>query len=677
MPVFIIFLCAALLSFVNVTYDLLREARNIETVTVAVKGLPPAALSGIHVYRISPKNDAFELTNLNGLWISDDAGYFKTLMIGMKNGLAGRIGSVEIGIGGKSFVFSGKEFKENFRIASNPGIPAAGIDYSVFRAPGNVAGHFPLIYKGNALAINWGGWADLFRLAVSEYFSYFYMIVFILLMFLIFYLYKIRGIENKKYLSAVELAILSATIAVSLIFMYYSLDGGLLHPETNTRLPHYLSKSKSILEKIFDIRMTDYGLFQARELSYLFDIFDCSFISFSFNNGFPHFMSVTYMLALIAAGIIHYLFCRKVLKNGFLTTLLTLLLLYTACCVFMSGNFYRTAKIGCAVSFYTLIVMIYANYIKDGRHAKWYMPAVIAILSLISCLFDKQGYFLCIGLVLLIVLFSLNDKNSNIFKACGLPVISALFIYLAWNYIISPAVTFRLFGYHANFSYQDVSIISAFEPVTVIKSIGLYLDTFRLFFGNIPAVLSIAASIFVMIIFYLVMKPGKITVLIIITAAALIVFMNSIMLARHSPLLWPDVRREFYWLPATFILLFLLTVLIEKIKEKYPAYKPFIQILLALLIIGNISMLKDNRSIIEEGHLESYFGDTHEILPILYRGYSVKTKTYDITGQVPVKSTNIISYTGITAIREPQPSAKDIIDENQALEFLLENRIKR
>src|SRR2546427_124721 len=74
-----------------------------------------------------------------------------------------------------------------------------------------------------------------------------------------------------------------------------SLQLGVLNNEGYWYLPYYLS-DRPLLAKVFDSRYTEVGLYQARELSYLFDWLDSIFIAACVHVGVPHFLSVTYFV---------------------------------------------------------------------------------------------------------------------------------------------------------------------------------------------------------------------------------------------------------------------------------------------------------------------------------------------------------------------------------------------
>ena len=54
--------------------------------------------------------------------------------------------------------------------------------------------------------------------------------------------------------------------------------GGFTHPESNVFLRVYNDCSRPVYKIVFDPRLTGWGAYQARELSYLVDCFDARFI---------------------------------------------------------------------------------------------------------------------------------------------------------------------------------------------------------------------------------------------------------------------------------------------------------------------------------------------------------------------------------------------------------------
>ena len=164
----------------------------------------------------------------------------------------------------------------------------------------------------------------------------------------------INHLEKSKLTFVFCLILLLSIIAFSIIFR----QGGYSHPESQSFILNYLD-NRPVTQKIFDIQKNDWGFYQARELSYFFDMIDAHFIQLSVRFGFPHFYSLTHFVGLLLTLIILYLIYFKLLKfkSLIIFTLLTALFL-TAPATFFSGIFFRTSKI-LTIVFFTSTLYFY------------------------------------------------------------------------------------------------------------------------------------------------------------------------------------------------------------------------------------------------------------------------------------------------------------------------------
>jgi len=95
--------------------------------------------------------------------------------------------------------------------------------------------------------------------------------------------------------------VLFLPILVILVYIFSSIfigKGELVHPEIQIRLPNFIDE-RPFLNKIFDINKHGANEYQARELSYFFDLLDANFIKLSAQMGFPHFYSLTYYISVM------------------------------------------------------------------------------------------------------------------------------------------------------------------------------------------------------------------------------------------------------------------------------------------------------------------------------------------------------------------------------------------
>lgn len=239
---------------------------------------------------------------------------------------------------------------------------------------------------------------------------------------------------------------------LSLIFFSIYFRGGeFLHTESKKYIFNYLD-NRPLAQKIFDIKRNDWAAYQARELSYLFDIIDAYFIKYSIKLGLPHFYSISYFIGLVAILPLSYSICIKYLRlrSPLIFGLLAALFL-TAPSTFFSGFFLRSAKILTAV-FFTLIFYILLKLLRDltldTRNSKldkevrslkleknrasnfqlqdptssFKLPVpfyFIIPLSLLMSVSDRQGYFFLLSLTFiffLLTIYSFFSKRKIIYS---------------------------------------------------------------------------------------------------------------------------------------------------------------------------------------------------------------------------------------------------------------------
>jgi len=157
------------------------------------------------------------------------------------------------------------------------------------------------------------------------------------------------------HIGGVHIAVLSVFFITLSVLNHH---GGFLHIELNEYIPFYLSDSP-LLNKLYDSKVTEQGLFRARELSYLVDFFDYKFFELSVKLGYPHFLSLFHYVFSLIISLLLWQFCVKDLELGKLEATLLILLFWTSTYIFLGGILFRTAKIGVALISVALFVILY------------------------------------------------------------------------------------------------------------------------------------------------------------------------------------------------------------------------------------------------------------------------------------------------------------------------------
>src|SRR6266404_7776137 len=108
---------------------------------------------------------------------------------------------------------------------------------------------------------------------------------------------------------------------------------------------NYLQK-RPFLAQIFDPQINDWGAYQARELSYVFDLIDARTFAALLDRHLLIFVPLSAVLGLIAVSAIYFWGARKILGlNG--VTICMLLSLFLSCIVVQASTpiLYRSSKI--------------------------------------------------------------------------------------------------------------------------------------------------------------------------------------------------------------------------------------------------------------------------------------------------------------------------------------------
>jgi hypothetical protein len=428
------------------------------------------------------------------------------------------------------------------------------------------------------------------------------------------------------FFTCLVLAILSA--------MYHR--GGILHPELELRLPYYLS-NRPLLSKLFDSRsVIDTGLYRARELSYLLDFIDNQFIALSVRLGFPHFLSLVHYVFAILIGCILWQFSVRELKLNVWIGLCLVLLWWTSPTVFLSGIFFRTAKIGTALTTVILYFYIYNIISADRQNKDYHLPAsnwwICFAVSFMSSLLDEQGLFTLGLIIAFLLLWILAFPNINLYKLLG-AFISSLVLSLIYRFYAAPYLTFLMNQYWPSFSYQQLPWSELFSNQSLFY-LGagpiLYIDTLRFLIGNIPETimgLFLVVPIAAMLIPN--MKKNKfdksenkifwiVFIGLLSTNVIFIIAMYSLMLIRHPALFFEEVRLSgYYFLPATAMFSMTLAFLLSRVIKIQFIPKWVVFTFLILAIAGNVIAIPQHEAIQEHGFMQAYFQSGPRLLDAL------------------------------------------------------------
>ena len=400
--------------------------------------------------------------------------------------------------------------------------------------------------------------------------------------------------------------------------------GGVLHPELELRIPYYLS-NRPLLNKLFDSRsVVDSGLYRARELSYFLDFIDSQFIALSVRLGHPHFLSLVHYTFTILIGCILWHFSVRELKLNAWIGLCLVLLFWTSPTIFLSGAFFRTAKIGVALTTIILYYYIYKIIVADRQNKDYRLiPSHLWIcfaVSFISTLLDEQGLYTLGMVIAFLLLWITAFSSTNLYKLLG-AFISALVLNLIYRYLFAPYLTFLLNHYWPDFSYEQLPWHKLFSDQGLFY-LGagpiLYIDTLRFLIGNIPETamaLLLIILVFAGLVSYLKKSGSKKTeskmfgvVLtgLLFTNIIFIIAMYSLMVLRHPALFFPSVRGSgYYWIPTTAMFSMTLAFLLSRAANIQYIPRWAVLTLLTFAILGNIIAIPQHKYF-QDGFIQAY-----------------------------------------------------------------------
>ena len=406
--------------------------------------------------------------------------------------------------------------------------------------------------------------------------------------------------------------------------------GGILHPECAAFLQHYLSDNH-LLNKIYDSNVVDIGCFQARDLSFFFDYIDCKFIALSISLGYPHFYSFTHYLFAISIGLIIWRFSVKELALKPLMGAGIVMLFWTSPSVFLC-NYFRSSKIGAALAVTVLFYWICSILRKDLRSNEYRLaPAAWpACFSAIWCatLFDTQGLFLAGVFFAFILLWFSAFPSKNIFKLL-LAFCAGITLCLLYKYQISPSVTFLLNHYRPDAWYLQIPVEQFIAQYRYWICNGAYLlaDTARFLIGNISYRTELIAGfmMFLSLAFTcarLMAERKKLKLFSVVVAGfvmcyTLICLMLAIMASKHPAILWPDVRRVYYWLPIVSVLCMTIAFILSQFTSTRLTRRWLVYACMIIAIAGNIYAIPRHRAVLISGHLKGSYESAPGLLAAL------------------------------------------------------------
>ncbi len=403
---------------------------------------------------------------------------------------------------------------------------------------------------------------------------------------------------------------------------------GIIDSEAMEFVLNYLQR-RPFFAQIFDPQINDWGAYQARELSYVFDLIDARLFAFLLDRHVFVLVPLSGILGLIAMSAIYFWGARKVFGLNLVTTCL-LLALFLSCIVVQASTpiLYRSSKIILCVAMVAFLFYLFALLKLSKARVTLSKTATLFLFGLVMALTDRQGFFYLISataVVLILWLFakrreeSIESAHARVMGANAAAIIATVF----YNRILTPWLVHSLNGYWPDFSYQNLPWSKLFDPTLPGKAFHIFQDQIAFFFGNIPfpvlALVVVAASV---IFFWKrrgITNFANLTVLWVSLVVVLaLIGLLATMIVRH-PAVYNVRDHEFWYYTLTFHVIFLFGItawlgLMD--SERLARFKPVLYGLLIMLIALNLSNYPRQRDamIHSTGWFDSQFAHSQALV---------------------------------------------------------------
>lgn len=399
---------------------------------------------------------------------------------------------------------------------------------------------------------------------------------------------------------------------------------GLLDEEGMLYIQRYLA-DKSLLATIFD--PNDTTLYQAREISYLFDVFDARTLAWLVDHGVVVFIPASGALGLLAVAVIYLRGARNTFRLEPSTSSL-LLSLFLSCIVTQASTaiFYRSAKMVLSVALFSFLFYLASVFRNTDRTRLLTVGrlAVVFVLGVVMSLTDRQGLFYLLttaGILALLWLTALARRESHA-ALTRLKLTAACFAGAAaaavYSFVIAPRMIAWAGGAAVSFAGQRQSLAD-FNWTLISYGYDIFAAQVRYLFGNVPfalvAVIGLAGAVLTL---WRRRTAHAIDILIgaVVLPAALVVLL-AFMVLYHRPIYTiPDHRLWYYTLTIPAILMFGLTILVATIDlARAPLARYAVHAALLGMIGLNVLHYDSSRQFLTESrYIGEQYSRTQQIL---------------------------------------------------------------
>jgi hypothetical protein len=385
---------------------------------------------------------------------------------------------------------------------------------------------------------------------------------------------------------------------------------GIIDVEAMPFVLHYLD-SRSIVAQIFDPNLNDWGEYQARELSYLFDLIDARIFAAILNEGFLVFVPFSGALGLIAVSSIYLWGAHKVLRLDTVIASMCLAL-FLSCIVTQASTpiFYRSSKIILSVALMAFLFCLVSSMSdtasKSAAPIKW---LGLFLLGILMSLCDRQGFYYLVSATLTaFFIFAMKMIREKDALRHYLPVVLALACAIGgaivYNHILAPRIIHSVNGYWPDFEYQHLPWNDFFEKSVPVKAWRIFQGQVSYFFGDVPfAFLCLSGAIAGLVVLAkrrtaIFSDRGLQIVGVSISSAAALVFLLAAMITRHPQIYdIPDHSLWYYTLTIQVIFLFGTSAWLSRIAvDNRLRWRPWLCLVGVLLIASNVAHYREQRN---------------------------------------------------------------------------------
>ncbi|MCW5549777.1 MAG: hypothetical protein KIT44_12505, partial [Opitutaceae bacterium] len=394
-------------------------------------------------------------------------------------------------------------------------------------------------------------------------------------------------------------------LGTSVVFNEY----GFLHFEWwNGYVTFHLGPG-SVWRKIFNNEVLEAGLYLGREFSYLIDHIDMRVMAWTVRAGFPIFDSFVHLVLSLFIGIRLARYAGRDLGLGSLVGLLLALLFWTAPSTYLHFLM-RTAKGLTAAGLVVVLLETHRLLVGNPQGQRLWRPLLlIAAAAAVMSFSDRQGVYF-----LLTIMAGTGIHWLLVRARAALAVLSTLGAVLVAELVaffwITPALIRKYWGHDPDFSFNRMPWGELWSDVGryVIDAGGLLFDTMGHVLGGLPAL--IAAPLCLALIIKMARNdvrsetwrrglPASLATVLMLGA---LWAMYTLMILRHPPLLWPDIRVVYYWIP-TSVLVVLGLAWSARAMQTRPLGRQLVPIGLGLLLLGNVASLPRHKNVLVNGVL--------------------------------------------------------------------------